>query len=90
MERKGPARGEMEEKRNAGRKRKKDARGKKKGRVKGLSVCESVGVGPDWARVYAFLQRRNRRNEKEREQKTGERGRERKYTDRTQDKRRRG
>lgn len=51
-ERKGKDRqGKMEEKRNAGRKTRKDARGREKGRELKGSRYASVGVGPDWARV---------------------------------------
>lgn len=53
-----------------------DERGREKGRrrVKGLSVCERVGVSPDWARVSTFLRYGD---EKGRTQRRGGRERER-------------
>lgn len=60
-------RGEMEEKWNA-RRKKKNARGKEKGRVKGLSVCERGRGSRLSACLYAQkLQEQENRNRRERE-----------------------
>lgn len=61
-----------------------DERGREKGRrrVKGLSVCERVGVSPDWARVSTFLRYGD---EKGRTQRRGDREREREKAGRMRD-----